>query len=198
MMKRIMNYLGVLLVVLPAFYLTTITLSVYRFSQQDQAVPADAAVVLGAAVFRNRPSPVFRERINHAIGLYEQGLVDKIIFTGGLGSRDTLTEAEVAGIYAQQQGVPPEAILLETTSTNTQENLTNAQAIGTANGIESYIIVSTPSHMKRAVEIAGNLQMQAYSSPTRTIRWISWRTQSRAFLREVIAYGVYVIAGSGN
>ena len=129
MIKRNFKILLIIGVVVPTLYFASITLSVYRFSQQDETTPADAAIVLGAAVFDNRPSPVLRERINHAVALYEQGVVDKLVFTGGLGSDDTLTEAEVAGIYAQQQGVPATAILLETTSTNTYENLVNAQAI---------------------------------------------------------------------
>ena len=194
MIKRNFKILLIIWVVVPTLYFASITLSVYRFSQQDETTPADAAIVLGAAVFDNRPSPVLRERINHAVVLYEQGVVDKLIFTGGLGSDDTLTEAEVAGIYAQQQGVPATAILLETTSTNTYENLVNAQAIGTANHLDHYLIVSTPYHMKRAMEIAGILDLNAHTSPTRTTQWISWYTQSRALLREAAAYAVYKLS----
>jgi uncharacterized SAM-binding protein YcdF (DUF218 family) len=170
---------------------------VYRFGELDEARPADAAVVLGAAVFRERPSPVLRERINHAILLYEQGYVETIIFTGGLGDRDSLTEAEVARQYALARGVPDEAILMETTSTNTAENLANTKSLAEAQGVHSFLIVSTPVHMKRALAMADALEMEAYTSPTRTIQWISWATKTRAFVREVGAYAVYLVSWQG-
>ncbi|MCP5094334.1 MAG: YdcF family protein [Chloroflexi bacterium] len=167
--------------------------SVYRFAQKDDTQSADAAVVLGAAVFRNRPSPVLRERINHAIKLYEDGIVNKIIFTGGLGNRDTLTEAEASANYAMAQGVPAAAILLEMESTTTRENLINTQQIAAENNINSFLIVSTPFHMKRAMAMAEALDMDAYTSPTRTTQWISWFTKSRAYAREVVVYALYLL-----
>lgn len=171
-----------------------IAVDVYQFSQADETRSADAAIVLGAGVIRGRPSPVLRERINHAIQLYEDGIVDKIIFTGGVGFRDEKSEAEVARDYAVARGIPNEAILLDTTSTNTIENLTNAYQIAQANDIDSntFLIVSTPFHMRRALALAKDLGIEAYSSPTRTIQWINIFTKSYAFLREVVAYIAYL------
>ena len=168
-------------------WLLLTTISVYTFSRQDQVRHADAAIVLGAAVFRDRPSPILRERINHAISLYQQGWVDTLIFTGGVGRNDEASEAEVAAQYALDRGVPPEAILLETTSTSTLENLANAQELAESHSLETFLIISTPYHMKRAMAIASDLGMEAYSSPTQTTRWISTRTESYFFMREVAA-----------
>ena len=92
---------------------------IYSFSLTSSVVPADAAVVMGATVFRDRPSPVFRERINHAIHLYRQGVVQYLIFTGGLAGNDELAESEAARNYAISQGVPIEHIFIETESDNT-------------------------------------------------------------------------------
>jgi uncharacterized SAM-binding protein YcdF (DUF218 family) len=167
--------------------------SVYAYSRRDEARQADAAIVLGAAVFGDRPSPVLRERINHALSLYDAGYVDKIIFTGGLGMTGRLTEAEASAAYARSQGVPAEAILIETTSTNTRENLRNARLVAAENGLQTFLIVSTPYHMKRAVAIAGDLSMEVYPSPTRTIRWISSYTMTRAFVQEVLSYMLYLL-----
>jgi uncharacterized SAM-binding protein YcdF (DUF218 family) len=194
MIKRIrkifmLALLGSLLVILWT------AVSIYAFSRRDEAREADAAIVLGAAVFGDRPSPVLRERINHAIGLYEAGYVDVIIFTGGLGQTARITEAEAAAVYAMGQGVPAEAILVDTTSTNTRENLRNARLIAAENGLESFLIVSAPFHMKRAVSLAEGLGMEAYSSPTRTIRWISAYTKTRAFVQEVVSYIIYLLGG---
>ena len=90
------------------------------------------------------------------------------------------------------QGVPEEAILLETTSTNTLENLANAQQLAAERGLDSFLIVSTPFHVKRAVSIADDLGMEAYSSPTQTIEWISWFTRTRAYVQEVVSYVIYL------
>ena len=186
-MKRIRQLLfwsGGLVVGITAVF----AIDLYLYSLRDDAQPADAAIVLGAAVFGNRPSPVLRERINHAIRLYENGTIKTIIFTGGIGRRDTMSEAAVSARYAQANGVPAEAILLEETSRNTRENLRNAQQIGQTHGLSSFLIVSTPFHMRRAMWLAHGLELDAYSSPTRSTRWISRYTKSRAFVREVIAY----------
>jgi uncharacterized SAM-binding protein YcdF (DUF218 family) len=192
-MKRNIKIASLVVLLLSGLWGVATAVSVYRFSQKDATCPADAAVVLGAAVYRDRPSPVLRERINHAIALYEQGLVSKIIFTGGLGSRDTLTEAEVSANYAMALGVPIDAILLEMESTTTRENLANAQKIAAENNINSFLIVSTPFHMKRALAIADDLGMDAHTSPTRTTRWISWISKSRAYAREVIVFALYLL-----
>lgn len=172
--------------------------AISSFAEQDQTRPADAAVVLGAGVWRGRPSPVFRERINHGIKLYNEGYVDTLIFTGGIGNRDERSEAAVAREYAIAQGIPASAILIEETSTSTIENLRNAQAVAqTAEDIkiETYLLVSTPYHMLRATHIAADLGMDAHSSPTQTIRWRSNLTRNRALIQETISYTLYLING---
>lgn len=169
---------------------------VYLFSQKDEECPAEAAIVLGAGVFGERPSPVLRERINHAIALYQEGKVKTIIFTGGRSRPEAMSEAAVSRNYALARGVPDSAILVEESSTTTRENLRNAQQIAAANGLVSFRIVSTPYHMRRAISIADELGMNACSSPTRTTRWINDFTRFFAFTREVIAYLVYLAAGA--
>ena len=145
----------------------------------------DAAVVLGAAVYREQPSPVFRERINHAVELYFEGRVRAIIFTGGVGSRDTLAESEAARDYAVSLGVPLEDIWIEAVSSNTYENLLGAKSIADAEGFGSLVIVSDPLHMRRAMLIADTLGLEAVSSPTPTTRYQSWEPKFSFFLREV-------------
>ena len=180
----------IVLAILLGWYAAT---TVFLFSLKDETRPADAAIVLGAAVVRDRPSAVFRERINHAIQLYQTGMVETLIFTGGVGNRDELAESEVGRSYAIARGVDPADILLETSSTSTYENLRNSQVVARQNGLETFLIVSTPNHMRRALAVAGDLQMEAYSSPTRTIRWISRVTRTYSYVREVVAYSVYLL-----
>lgn len=155
------------------------------FSEQPDPAPADAAVVLGASVWGDRPSPVYRERINHAVNLYEEGLVEAVIFTGGLSDGDELSEGEAGHQYALARGVPEEDIFFETTSLNTYQNLTNAQAILEEQGFGSAIIISDPLHMYRALKLAELLNLEATPSPTPTTRYTSFRSQTRFLLREV-------------
>lgn len=187
--KRI--FLTSLLITLVGFIVSAIR--VYNFAGKTETMEVDAAIVLGAAVFGNEPSPVLQERINHAITLYEQGHVKVIIFTGGRGPTGNESEGKISALYALENGVPEEAILIEDTSTSTYENLYNAYQVGLANNLDSYLIVSTPYHMKRAMEITTSLGLEAYSSPTRSIQWINWFTKTRAFIREVILYEVYLV-----
>jgi uncharacterized SAM-binding protein YcdF (DUF218 family) len=180
----------IVLIILLGWYAAT---SLFLFSLRDETRSADAAIVLGAAVVRDRPSAVFRERINHGVHLYQTGMVDTLIFTGGVGNRDELAEGEVGRNYAISQGVDPADILFEATSTSTYENLHNAQLVAQQNGLETFLIVSTPNHMRRAIAVAHDLQMEAYSSPTRSIRWINSASRTFSYVREVVAFSVYLL-----
>lgn len=154
---------------------------------------ADAALVLGAAVWGDRPSPVFRERIDHAIRLYEQGTVERIIFTGGQGDEGELAEATVARRVAMERGVPSADISTETESWTTWQNLYCARQVALTDGTEQILIVSDPLHMKRAVRMARDLGMDAYPSPTPTTMYRSWRSRLRFLLRETYFYLIYLI-----
>jgi uncharacterized SAM-binding protein YcdF (DUF218 family) len=164
---------------------------VVAHTELNPAAHGDAAVVLGAAVYREQPSPVFRERINHAIELYQAGQVGAIIFTGGVGSGDTLAESEAARSYAVAAGVPQEDIWIETTSRNTYQNLAQAGILAQTQGFETLVIVSDPLHMSRAMAIAEELDLQAVSSPTPTTRYQSWEPKFSFFLREVYFLSLY-------
>lgn len=164
---------------------------IWTYANQTSTEPADAAVVLGAAVYRNRPSPVFRERINHAIRLYQDGQVEAVIFTGGLGSRDQVSEAEAARQHALAAGVPDEAIYIETTSTNTFGNLENAKEIINAQNFDSVLVVSDPLHMRRAMAYADDLALDAEPSPTTTTRYVSFRPKFNFLMREVYFMALY-------
>ena len=146
------------------------------------------AVVLGAAVHNGAPSPVFRERINHAISLYKNKQIDKIIFTGGIGVGDKLAESEVGKLYASYKGVNANDILIETRSRNTHQNLLEACKIMRANKIKSVIIISDPLHLKRSVNIARDSGMDAYSSATPTTRYRSFKAKSRFLFYETYYY----------
>lgn len=163
----------------------------YRF-KTDDSMKTDAGIVLGAASWNGKPSPVFKERINHAISLYKNGNIKKIIFTGGTKFEAELEEARTARVYAMKQGVKEEDILIETKSLFTEENLKNAKEVGIENGIRTYTIVSDPLHMKRAMRIAKHINIEAYASPTPTSAYKTLDTEIPFFFKELFSYIGYV------
>lgn len=188
------HLLKILLTITAAVFLFIIysAYSIWSFRDKNQLVKTDTAIVLGAAIWEGEPSPVFRERINHAIWLYENGYVEKIILTGGKGEGEQFAESEVAREYAIQNEVPPEAILIETKSTITEENLEYAYELASEHNLKTFTIVSDPLHMKRAMLMAQAIGMEAYTSPTQTSAYQSLNTQIPFFFRELFYYIGYI------
>lgn len=180
----------ILLIVLYVLYTAY---SIAAFAKVNELFRTDAAIVLGAAVIENEPSPVLTERMNHAIWLYDNGYVTKIIVTGGMGDGDSLSEAEVSKRFAMRHGVREEDVILEGKSKITEQNLQNAYAIARGKQFSTFTIVSDPLHMKRALRMAEDLGMDAYSSPTQTSAYRSWRTKLPFLLREVFFYIGYQV-----
>lgn len=198
MRKRHYLLLGMLLSLFGAvFFVLFCAVQILRYSQTGKSLPDDveAAVILGAAAWGERPSPVFRERINHAIALYQKGQVKRLIFTGSTPKADFMTEAEVGRRFALKQGVDGRDILFENTSQNTYQNLLNAKAIMQMNNIEKVVIVSDPYHMARAAAMAHDLNIDAVYSPTPTSRYndSAVDTRLRFFVQETQALAAYYV-----
>lgn len=186
------------MVLLLMIYLAVTVVSIWQYASVDEKQSADTAIILGAGTADGEISPVFRERIHHGIWLYQNGYVDTLIFTGGVGEGNIRSDAWVAGQYAIEQGVPEGAILLEEESVITQENIANAKKIMDEKGYRTAIIVSDPLHMKRAMLMARDYGIEAYSSPTPTSRYISLKTKIPFLAREeffYIGYKVYRMVG---
>jgi uncharacterized SAM-binding protein YcdF (DUF218 family) len=177
-------------------WLTFVAHDIWQYGKTDQAKASDCIIVLGTAIEGDRPSPVFEQRLRHGIHLYQQNLAKRIIFTGGFGQQQAHSESQVAANYAQQQGIPPSAILIEETSRTTQQNLTQARALMEKHQLRSTIIVSDPLHMKRSVMMAKDLKIDAVSSPTPTSMYRTWKTQSGFLLRELYFFHHYLVTGN--
>ena len=159
---------------------------VFWVGHNDQAEPADAIIVLGAAAYDARPSPVFEERIRHGLALYQRGLAPRLIFTGGFGgSGARFAESEVARRYALRHAIPDEAIPIETHSRSTRQNLLYARELMRANGINKVILVSDPLHMARALRISRDLGIEAVASATPSTRFRSLRSSWRFLAQEI-------------
>lgn len=166
---------------------------IYSFSAEKRVIQSDVAIVLGAAVWDDRPTPVFEERINHAINLYQRGIVEKIIFTGGKAEHDRFAESDVAKAFAIEKGVPQEHIFIETKSYNTGSNLLEAKRIMEDHDMSQVLIISDLLHMKRALWLAENIGIKAYSSPTPTSRYQSFNSKMGFLVREMYFYGTYLL-----
>jgi uncharacterized SAM-binding protein YcdF (DUF218 family) len=141
---------------------------VWEQGNHDERQPADAIVVMGAAQYDGRPSPVFAARLDHAIELFHAGLAPRLIVTGGKQEGDRTTEAASARIYAVQHDVPDEAILSEDSSRTTLQSIRGVASLMRDQDIDSAVFVSDPSHMLRVLRMASDAGITAYGSPTRT------------------------------
>src|SRR5687767_6385430 len=192
MRRRATRVIKIVIVVLVLVIAGT-ALRIYTYSDNSSETQADAAVVLGAAVWSQGVSPVFRERINHAIDLYRRGRVHKIIFTGGQGNRNEPTEAAAARAYAVSSGISSRDILIEQRSHTTYENLVYAKQLADAHGLKKVLIVSDPMHMRRAIAMAQDVGLEAYPSPTTTTRYTGFRSQFAELTRETFYYLGYSV-----
>lgn len=142
--------------------------AVLMWSARDEARPAQAIVVLGAAQYAGRPSPVLRARLDHALDLWNRHLSSLLILTGGTGTGDTTSEAAVGRNYARRHGVPDSAILVENEGRTTSESMRAVAGMLEARGLQTAVLVSDPFHMLRLRILARRFGFTPYTSPTRT------------------------------
>jgi uncharacterized SAM-binding protein YcdF (DUF218 family) len=139
-------------------------IQIESYAGQDQAAPADAIGVLGAAEYDGRPSPVYRARLDHALVLYHRGIAPLIITLGGPGG-DQYTEGSVGADYLISRGVPEQAIIAETESRNTEESARRIAVIARVNGLHRLVVVSDDTHMFRIHAICEAEGLDVLTSP---------------------------------
>ena len=142
--------------------------AVLLWSSRDEARPAQAIVVLGAAQYAGKPSPVLRARLDHALDLWNRHLASLLILTGGTGAGDTTSEAAVGRTYARKRGVPDSAILVENEGRTTSESMRAVAGMLEVRGLQSALLVSDPFHMLRLRILARRFGFTPYTSPTQT------------------------------
>src|ERR1700734_1881301 len=159
----VLSMLAVLLVV-GALWCHWVYVQIEAYANVDQAAPADAIGVLGAAEYDGRPSPVYRARLDHALELYHRGIAPLIITLGGAGG-DQFTEGSVGEDYLISKGVPEQAIIAETESRNTEESARRIAVIARVNGLHRLVGVSPDTHMFRIHAICGAEGLDVLTSP---------------------------------
>jgi uncharacterized SAM-binding protein YcdF (DUF218 family) len=135
-------------------------------SQQDQRRAVDAIVVLGAAQYNGRPSPVLRARLDHAVTLYREGYAPLVVVTGGVGAGDTTSEAIVGQRYLVAREVPEEDIVVQPVGRTTRTSMTAVGQWLRGRGLRRVLLVSDPFHMFRLRLEARRIDLEAYTSPT--------------------------------
>ena len=194
---RIILRAAIVLFVLGFVYFTITFVQVVLAARRDNARPSQAIVVLGAAQYDGRPSPVFEARLDHAVDLYTDAIAPTIVVTGGKQEGDRFTEAAAGADYLHSRGVPDTAILRETTSRSSWESLSATANFLEERGMTRVVLVSDPFHSLRLEAIADELGLDAVTSPTRTspITGLSewWR-----FFTETLRVGAGRILGFGR
>jgi uncharacterized SAM-binding protein YcdF (DUF218 family) len=165
LLPRLRRAFGLILLAVVSIY-TVALVMVLVVSQQDQRRPVDAIVVLGAAQYNGRPSPVLRARLDHAFRLYNEGYAPRIVVTGGVGRGDTTSEAIVGRHYLLARDVEPADVVVQPQGRSTQASMTAVADWLEAEGLHSVILVSDPFHMFRLRLEARRTNLEAYTSPT--------------------------------
>ena len=163
--RRLLKLFGLLLLAAGVAY-TVALVMVLVVSQQDDRHPVDAIVVLGAAQYNGRPSPVLAARLDHALTLYRDRLAPRIIVTGGVGRGDTMSEAVVSRRYLVARGVADTAVIVRPQGKSTYTSMTAVAQWLQPRGLSSVLLVSDPFHMCRLRFEARRTRLVAYTSPT--------------------------------
>ena len=153
---------------LTAYFVVSLT-QVWLTGRDDSfarsSARVDAVIVLGAAQYDGRPSPQFAARLDHALLLWQRGLVETVVVTGGKQVGDRFTEAESGREYLAERGMPAAVIQVEPRGISTFSSLeTVAQQLANSR----VVVVSDPYHVLRARLVASELGLDADVSATRT------------------------------
>ena len=163
--RHLSQALGLLLLAAAIGYTVALAM-VLVVSQQDERRPVDAIIVLGAAQYNGRPSPVLRARLDHALGLYRDGLAPVVVVTGGVGLGDTTSEALVGKRYLAAHGIPVTALIAQPQGRTTMASMTAVAQWLRRRGLRRVLLVSDPFHMFRLRLEARRTALEAYTSPT--------------------------------
>ena len=181
-------------VILPTLYFAVTFLQVWQTSRRDDARPAQAVIVLGAAQFDGRPSAVLRARLDHAAALYHRKVAPFVVVTGGKLEGDRFTESAASANYLHTKGVPDGAILREVQGRTSWQSLTASARFLKERGIRDVVLVSDPFHAARILRMSDELGFKAATSPTRTSP-ITGLTEFRHMVTETAQVGIGRVIG---
>jgi uncharacterized SAM-binding protein YcdF (DUF218 family) len=163
---------------------------IQHYARLDEARPADAIAVFGAAEYDGRPSPVFRARLDHALALYRQGLAPLVITLGGAGD-DANSEGAVGRDYLLAQGIPADRIIAETQSGNTKESAERLAVIARENRLQRIVVVSDGTHLFRIHALCAAEGLDVYTSPRPPGKSLGWWQAAQRLAHEIASYSAW-------
>jgi len=172
-------------------YLFYVAREIERQSTIDEAREADVIVVLGAAEYRGKPSPVLQARLNHALVLYLKDLAPYILTTGGAGGDPNFTEGEVGRAYLTGHGVPPEAIIADPEGATTAESLDSAAETMHRMNLHTCIVVSDGYHIFRVKRLLESQGIKVYGSPRPPTGSLTRSQLRRLYFRQAVGYALW-------
>jgi uncharacterized SAM-binding protein YcdF (DUF218 family) len=182
----------VLPLVFVLYYLVSLSIRIGQQSTRDEAATADLIIVMGAAEYSGRPSPVLRARLDHALRLYKQKLAPLIMTTGGPGGDPVFTEADVGRAYLMDRGVPPQAIVTESQGASTMYSIAAAAEIMERMDLDTCILVSDGYHIFRAKRMLEARGIKVYGSPREEVKQRGIGEWPRYF-RQAVGFALWKI-----
>jgi uncharacterized SAM-binding protein YcdF (DUF218 family) len=161
------------------------------FATHNEARPADAIAVFGAAEYDGRPSPVLRARLDHGLELYQEKLAPMIITLGGGDPTDRHSEGGVGRDYLMAHGVPDSAIIAETESDDTEESAKRLAAIARTNHLTSIVVVSDGTHLFRVHALCSSMGLNVVTSPRQELRTLPFPDRVKRTVHEILSYSFW-------
>jgi uncharacterized SAM-binding protein YcdF (DUF218 family) len=172
-----------------AVWFGSLYLRIQAVAERDEARPADAIAVFGAAEYGGRPSPVLHARLDHAVDLYEKKIAPLVITLGGGSDRDSgLTEGGVGRDYLLAKGVPYDRIVAEVKSVDTEEQVERLAEIAQQRGLKRIVVVSDPTHLFRIRQLCLDAGLTVYTSPRGLLGHIDDYDLAQRYLHEMLSY----------
>lgn len=182
-----------LLVLVPVIFAAVVYWRILNQSEKNEARPADAIVVFGAAEYDGRPSPVYKARLDHAAQLYHRGLASMVIITGGSGHDPLFSEGVVGREYLKTLGIPDSQLIAETQSPDTAESARRVATIMSANNLHSCLAVSDGYHIFRIKQMLGREGVIVYGAPRPNSRPQTFWKRQESVWHEIGSYTVWLL-----
>ena len=158
-------------------------------ADHDEAQPADAIAVFGAAEYSGRPSPILHARLDHAVELYRKQIAPIVITLGGGSDKDSgNTEGGVGRDYLLANGIPFGSIIAETHSVDTDQQVHRLAAIAHENNLHHIVVVSDATHLFRIRELCKDAGLDVYTSPRPAMGHISNYDLAMRYFHEIVSY----------
>jgi uncharacterized SAM-binding protein YcdF (DUF218 family) len=185
----LLRWLTVFILLLCLGWFGWVYLQIEATAEVDNAQPADAIAVFGAAEYGGRPSPVLHARLDKAVSLYNRGLAPLIITLGGGSDKDSgMTEGGVGRDYLLANGVPYNNIIAETKSIDTEQQVQRLAVIAAREHLKHIIVVSDGTHLFRIAVLCRRAGLDVYTSPRATLGHIDDLDAAQRMTHEMLSY----------